>query len=207
MDHERRFEETTLSQPDACYSKLTDSHVSDDDYQYAQAVWKTFNMKTLADYHDLYLQSDVMLLTDIFVNFRNTCMTSYSLDPAHYYTAPGLSWDAMLKKTSANLQLLDNIDMVNMMQKGIRGGVSMIAQKYAKANNSKVPDYDEKAPRSWITYLDMNNLYGNVMEESLSEKDFTWMSEEQIATLDVTKIADDSDSRYFLEVDLEYPVP
>jgi hypothetical protein len=84
-------------------------------------------MKTLADYHDLYLQSDVMLLTDIFVNFRNTCMTSYSLDPAHYYTAPGLSWDAMLKKTSANLQLLDNIDMVNMMQKGIRGLIFNLA--------------------------------------------------------------------------------
>lgn len=97
MDHERRFEETTLSPPDAFYNKLTDSHISDDDYQHAQTVWKTFNMNTLADYHDLYLQSDVMLLTDIFENFRNTCMTSYSLDPAHYYTAPGLSWDAMLK--------------------------------------------------------------------------------------------------------------
>ena len=96
--------------------------------------------------------------------------------------------------------------MVNMIQKGIRGGVSMITQKYGTANNPKVPDYDEKAPRSWIAYLDMNNLYGAAMEESLSEKDFTWMSEEQIATLDVTKIADDSDSGYVLEVDLEYPV-
>ena len=109
------------------------------------------------------------------------------------------------KKTGANLQLLDDIDMVNMIQKGIRGGVSMITHKYAKANNPKVPDYDETAPKSWITYLDMNNLYGTAMEESLPEKDFTWMSEDEIATLDVTKIADDSDTGYFLEVDLEYP--
>ena len=111
-----------------------------------------------------------------------------------------------VEKTGTNLQLLDDIDMVNMIQKGIRGDVSMITQKYGKANNPKVPDYDEKAPRSWIAYLDMNDLYGAAMEESLPEKDFTWMSEEQIATLDVTKIADDSDSRYVLEVDLEYPV-
>jgi hypothetical protein len=111
-----------------------------------------------------------------------------------------------VEKTGTNLLLLDDIDMVNMIQKGIRGDVSMITQKYGKANNPKVPDYDEKAPRSWIAYLDMNDLYGAAMEESLPEKDFTWMSEEQIATLDVTKIADDSDNGYVLEVDLEYPV-
>ena len=103
MDHECRFEETSLSPSDAFCNKLTDSHISDDDYQHAQKVWKTFNMNALADYHDLYLQSDIMLLTDIFENFGNTCMTSYSLDPAHYYTVSGLSWDAMLKKTGANL--------------------------------------------------------------------------------------------------------
>lgn len=73
----------------------------------------------------------------------------------------------------------------------------MITHKYAKANNPKVPDYDEKAHRSWIAYLDMNNLYGTAMEESLPEKDFTWMSEEQIDTLDVTKIADESNTGYF----------
>ena len=111
----------------------------------------------------------------------------------------------MLKMTGANLGLLDDIDMVNMVQKDIRGGVAMITQKYAEANNPEVPNYDKTKPTSWILYLDMNNLYGTAMVDALPEKDFEWMNEEQITSLDVTSIPDDSNTGYVLEVDLEYP--
>ena len=93
-------------------------------------------MKSMREYHNLYLMSDVILLADVFETFRDVCMKNYRLDPAHYYTAPGLSWDAMLKKTKVNLELLSDPDMLLMIENGIRGGVSMISKRYAKANNN-----------------------------------------------------------------------
>jgi len=205
MDDEARFDETELPPPSGFYNKLKDTEVSQEDYYHAYDVWKTFNIKNMGEYHDLYLKSDVLLLADVFENFRDVCFGNYKLDPAHYFSAPGLAWDAMLKKTNVNLQLLDDIDMVHMLQKGIRGGVSMISQKYAKANNHMFPDYDKTKPSSWITYLDMNNLYGTAMCESLPVKSFSWLDDHEIATFDVMSILDDSDTGYILEVDLEYP--
>jgi len=204
MTDESRFDETTLPPQSAFYNKLTDSDITNENYQHAQTVWSTFKMNNLGDYHDLYKKTDVLLLFDVFENFRNVCLRHYQLDPSHYFTAPGLSFDAMLKMTGAKLELLEDIDMVNMIQKGIRGGVSMITQKFAQANNPEISNYDKTKPTSWISYLDMNNLYGTAMVDSLPERDFEWLTEEQIATLDVTKIADDSDTGYILEVDLEY---
>ena len=100
-------------------------------------------MKTLADYRDLCMNTDVLILCDVFEHFRSACLHHYRLDAAHYFSAPGLLWDSMLKMTGANLELLDDIDMVNMVQKGIRGGVAMITQKYAEANNPEAPNYDK----------------------------------------------------------------
>lgn len=112
----------------------------------------------MGDYHNLYLKTDVLLLSDVFENFRDICMESYHLDPAHFYASPGLAWEAMLKM----LQLLDDIDMVLMIEQGVRGRVSMISKKYSKANNPMVSDYDPSKPNIWLTYLDMNNLYGTM---------------------------------------------
>lgn len=163
-------------------------------------------MQTFGQYHDLYLLTDVLLLADVFENFRTLCLNYYQLDPAHYYTSPGYAWDAMLKKTGVKLQLLDDIDMFLMIENGIRGGVSMISKKYAKANNPMVPEHDPTKPHSWITYLDMNNLYGTSMSEPLPERDFAWLTEEQINTFDVSKIGDYDETGFILEVDLDYPV-
>lgn len=162
-------------------------------------------MKTLAEYHDLYMHADVLILCDVFENFRNACLHHYRLAAAHYFSAPGLSWDSMLKMTGASLELLDDIDMINMVQKGIRGGVAMITQKYVEANNPEAPNYDKTKPTFWISYLDMNNLYGTAMVDALPKKDFEWMNEEQITSLDVTSIPDYSKTGYILEVSLEYP--
>ena len=109
MDSLERFKENKLPPRESFYSRLTSEHISDEDYQHAQKVWRMFEMKTLRDYHDLYNETDVLLLADVFENFRNICMENYKLDPAHYYTAPGLSWDACLKMTDVKLQLTSDI--------------------------------------------------------------------------------------------------
>ena len=108
------FQETKLPSKDPFYSKLYDEHISEEEYQHAIKVWNTFNCKTLKDYHDLYLKSDVLLLADVFDNFRKTCLKHYKLDPCHYYTAPGLAWDACLKEANQNLELLKDYDMLMM---------------------------------------------------------------------------------------------
>ena len=91
MDSLERFKENKLPPRESFYSRLTSEHISDEDYQHAQKVWRMFEMKTLQDYHNLYNETDVLLLADVFQNFRDICMENYKLDPAHYYTAPGLS--------------------------------------------------------------------------------------------------------------------
>ena len=127
MDSLERVKEDKHPPKEAFYSRLTGEGISDEGYERVKKVWKVFGMKTLQDYHDLYNVTDVLLLADVFENFRNVCMENYKLDPAHYFTAPGLAWDACLKITDVELELLSDIDMLLMIEKGIRGGVSMIS--------------------------------------------------------------------------------
>ena len=167
------------------FSRLTDTDISDNDYVHAQNTWRTFNLNTLGDYHDLYMKTDVLLLADIFERFRFTCLSYYGLDPAHYYTAPGLSWDAMLKMTGVPLELFTDPDMHLFVENGIRGGVSMISHEYSRANNPYTPDYDPEQLSKYIMYLDCNNLYGGAMSEKLPISDFWWLNENEIGDLDV----------------------
>ena len=114
-------------------------------------MWIEFNCKTLGDYHDLYLITDVVLLADVFQTFRKTCLGSYKLDPLHYYTAPGLSWDALLKYTKSDLELLTDMNMHLFIEKGMRGGISMVSKRHAKANNPHVADYNPDNPDNrWV---------------------------------------------------------
>jgi len=196
MDSLDRLEETQLPPKEAFYSKLIDAGISDEDYDHAQAVWSEFDCKTLRDYHDLYNVSDILLLTNVFENFRDVCMRNYKLDPAWYYTSPGLAWDAALKKTIVELELLNDYDMVLMYKHGIRGGVSTISHRYGKANN-KYMDYDSNKPTTFITYLDANNLYGWAMSQKLSTHGLKWMNNKELKQW--------RDIPCILEVDLEYP--
>ena len=155
-------------------------------------------MKNLKDYHNLYNQVDVLLLADVFENFRNICIKNYKLDPAHYYTAPGLAWDAAIKVTDVKLELLSDIDMLLMVEKGIRGGVSMISNRYGNANNKYTGDrFDDKEPSKCITSLDANNLYGWAMSKLLPTHGFKWMKVSELETWELHSC--------ILEVDLEYP--
>ena len=135
MDSFDRFVEKELPPKESFYSSLSDESISDQDYQHAQEVWATFNCKNLKDYHDVYLSSDVLLLADVFENFRRTALSTHKLDPAHYLTLPGYSWDALLKSTEVSLELITEPDMYLFIEKGLRGGISMVSHRHAIANN------------------------------------------------------------------------
>ena len=175
MDSFDRFQETELPPIGKFYSSLSDESISKKDYQHAQEVWKTFNCENLGDYHDLYLKTDVTLLTDVFQTFRRTCMNAYKLDPLNYYTAPGLSWDALLKYTAIELELLTDYDQHLFIEKGMRGGISMASKRHAKANNPGVPGYDPSEEHNHIMYYDANNLYGWAMSQPLPYSGFKWV--------------------------------
>jgi len=132
----------------------------------------------LGEYHDLYLKTDVLLLTDVFENFRDKCLKNIGLDPCHYLTSPGLAWDAALKKTKVKLDLITDIDMQLFIEKGLRGGISYIAHRYAKANNKYLKDYNPELDDSYLMYLDANNRYGWAMSQPLPTGDFKWLNPE-----------------------------
>ena len=183
--------------------KISDGHVSIKDYLVCEKIWDKFEMKNMGDYHDHYLKKDVLLLADVFEKFIATCLKFYGLDPCNYFSSPGLSWDAMLKMTEIKLEKISDIDKYLFIEKRLRGGISYIARRYARANNKYMNDYDSKKLSTFITYVDMNNLYGWAMSEYLSYEEFQWL--EKIDEFNINSINEKSDTGYFLEFDLEYP--
>lgn len=231
MDSIEKLDEQSLPPKSAFYNKLNDSHITEDEYLHAQRVWNTFDIKNMNEYTNIYLKTDVLLLADVFENFRNSSLNLYGLDPAHYYTTPGLSWDAMLKHTKVRLEVLTDIDMLLFVEKGIkiewflcsntyiitklhfissffnfklglRGGVSQCSQRYSKANNKYMTDYDSNRSSSYLMYFDVNNLYGFAMTQSLPRSNFEWVTKGVTEILDT---ADDAEYGYLIEVDLDYP--
>ena len=178
LDSIDRLNETELPPIEAFFSTLNGNGITNKEYEHAQNVWKTFKMKTMRDYHDLYNTSDVLLLCDVFENFRKVCKENYDLDPCWYYTAPGLAWDACLKLTDITLELLSDPNMLHMFEKGVRGGISMIPTRHSKANNKYMGEkFDSSEPSKFITYLDANNLYGWAMSKKLPTHGFKWVDE------------------------------
>ena len=145
--------------------KISDGHISVKDYLTCEKIWDKFEMKNMGDYHDHYLKKDVLLSADVFEKFIATCLKFYGLDPCHYFSSPGLSWDAMLKMTGIELEKISDIDKYLFIEKRLRGGISYIAKRYAKSDNKYMNNYYPKKPSIFITYLDMKNLYGWVMSE------------------------------------------
>ena len=188
---------TSLPPKEAFYNQLYDKSIVDEDYAHTKNVWETFGCETMRDYHDLYLKTDVLLLADVMTEFRRVCKKVYGLDALHYYTSPGLAWDAMLKYTNVELDLISDPDMYHMIENGIRGGVSSIMKRYAEANHKHLENYDPKNPSVFVEYLDANNLYGWAMSKPLPYKNFYWMSEEKLSRWE--------ENPCILEVDLEYP--
>ena len=205
MDGFEKFDQTELPAKEHSYGILNDQHITNDEYDHAKRVWKAFKIKTMGEYHDLYLGSDVLLLVDVFESFRKTCLQYYKLEPYHYFTSPGLSWDAMLKMTNIKLELMTDVDMFQFIEKGMCGGVSYIANRYGRANNKYMKEYDEKVPSKYITYLDANNLYVWAMSQHLPTGNFKWMTDKEIKTINLGKYKAGGKKGLILEVDLEYP--
>ncbi|XP_020298532.1 uncharacterized protein LOC109862801 [Pseudomyrmex gracilis] len=160
VDSVDKLLETNLPPREAFYSSLTGETVTENEYAHATNVWQQFTIENLGSYSDLYLKTDVLLLADVFENFRRECLASYGLDPAHYYTLPGYTWDAMLKYTRVTFELLTDIDMVMFVERGIRGGLSQCSNRYARANNRYACSHDPSEPSSYLMYYNVNNLYG-----------------------------------------------
>ena len=180
----------------------TGEDINDSDYNFYLEICKRFKIKTLGEYHDLYLKSDVLLLSDVFESFRETCSQYYKLDPAHYYSAPGLAWNGCLKMTGIELELISDVDMYLMIEKGLRGGMSVISHRKAEANNKYMSSYDPEKPSNYITYLDANSLYSWSMIQYLPYGGFKWIEPESFNLSNVRK---DSEKGHILEVDLTYP--
>lgn len=155
VDKYEKLEEIMLPSKESFFSMLTESNVSEEDYKHAQNVWCKFAIRSLGEYSDLYLKTDVLLLADVFENFRNTCHAAYSLDPAQYFSAPGLSFDAMLKYTGVSIELFTDVDMLMFAERGIRGGVSQINKRYVKANNMYMnEEFNLSKETSYLLYMD-----------------------------------------------------
>ena len=198
-----RFEETQLPPVSVFYSNLNMSSISEEDYQQAQLVWKEFGIHNLGDYHYLYLRTDLVLLANMFEAFRDTCLKHYKLDPAHFYTSPGLAWHACLKCTGIRLELLTDPDMLLMFERGIRGGITQVVRKYAAANNKYMGDrFDPKSESSYLQNLDTNNLYSWAMSKPFPTRGFKWVD---VNPNEISEIATRTDKGYVLEVNVSYP--
>jgi hypothetical protein len=173
VDSAEKLHERVLTPQASFYSRLNECAVSDEDYKHASEVWDVFGIKTLGKYAYLYLKIDVLLLADIFENFRELCLLNYKLDSAYYFTSAGLALDAALRYTRARLVLLEDYDMHLMIENVIRGDIAQCCKRYIKAKNP----YLGKEGDTYIMYLDMNNLYGGSLSQYLPTGGFEWIDQ------------------------------
>ena len=206
MDGWNKFNEKVLPSNESFYSSLTMEDISETDYTHANNIFKKFNINNLGEYHDLYVRSDTLLLVDIFESFRQSCLKNYELDPAHFVSLPGLAWQACLKKTNVELELLADYDMLLIIEEGIRGGICHAVNRYAHANTHYMKDFDKTKESSYIQYLDTNNLYGAAMSKKLPIKGFKWLDDiERIGEEFIKEYNEINDKGYVIEADVDYP--
>ena len=172
MDSWERFNETSLPSKKDFYSNLNTEYIDDIDYRHSNSMFKGFKLDNIGDYHDLYVKSDTLLLADVFENSRDINIRVYELDPTHFVSLPGLAWQACLKKTNIELELLTDYDMLLMAEEGIRSGICYSIHQYAKANNKYMKNYNKDEESPYIPYLDANNLYGWAMSKKLPVNGF-----------------------------------
>ena len=205
MDSWEKFNETSLPSKQEFYSNLNMEDIDETDYRHGNNVFKSFKLENVGDYHDLYVKIDTLLLADVFENFRDMCIKEYELEPAHFVSLPGLAWQACLKKTNIELELLTDYDMLLMVEKGIRGGICHSIHRYAKANNKYIQNYNKSEESSYIQYLDANNLYGWEMSKKLPVNGFKWLDSNKINENVIKNYNENNDKGYILEVNVKYP--
>ena len=203
------LEQKTLPEKSKFFSKLKNSGITDSEYNFAKEVFSTFNCKTLGDYHDLYCASDTMLLSDCFESFRRLCKKTYNLEPCHFATSPGLTWQAALKYTGVELELLSDVSMNLFIDNAMKGGFSGVITPLSIANNPGLKNWDPKQSMRWISLFDCNNQYGRAMSEPLPFGEFKWVSQYDLPLFTEQYIRNELDHygniAYFIECDLIYP--
>ena len=204
MDSWELFNETSLPNKEDSYSNLNMEDIDDVYYRHGNNVFKGFKFENLGDYHDLYVQSDTLLSANVFENFRGMCIKEYELDPGHFLSLPGLAWQACLRKTNIELELLTNYDMLLMVEEGIRGGICHSIHRYAKANNKYMKNYNKDEESSYIQYLDANNLYGWAMSKKLPVNGFKWIHNNELNEEFIKNYNENNNKGYILEVDVRY---
>jgi len=204
MQNRTKFAETQLPPIESFYNALNDEPLSTEDYEHAQEIWNFFAIQNVQQYHDHYLMSDVLLLADVFEHFHQNVLEKHGLDCLFYPTLPALAWSMALKHTQVELDLITDKAIYLTFENSIRGGISTISNRYARANNPLVEGYDPTKPTTFITYLDANNLYGAAQSKPLSVGNFRLLSPDEISRLDIEKISEDSPTGYVIECDLEY---
>ena len=205
MDKWERFNETSLPSKESFYSNLNTEDIDDIDYRHGNNVFNKLKLNNLGHYHDLYVQSDTLLLADVFENFRDMSLKEYELDPAHFLLLPGLAWQACLKKANMELELLTDYEMLLMVEKRIRGGICHSIHRYAKANNKYMKSYNNNEESSYIQYLDANNLYGWAMSRKLPVNGFKWLDNDVINGEFIKNYNENDNKGYIIEADVKYP--
>ena len=200
MNQWKKVYEISLPDKEKFYSELNLEHITNEDYKHAKTVRNAFKIK------NLFVQCDTLQLADVFEQFRNLCLKEYELDPAYFVSTPGLAMEACLKMTGVKLELLTNIDMMLMFEKGIRGALTQTVRRYAAANNKYMPNYDANVVSSYLEHLEANNLYGWDMRKKLPINGYKWAKNLNQYTEEFIKNYDeDSDLGYLFKVDAEYP--
>ena len=214
MDSSKKFNGISLPSKEDFYSNLNLGDIDDIDYRHGNNVFKGFKLEHLGDYHDLYVQSDALLLAGVFENFSDMCIKEYELDPAHFLSLPGLAWQTCLKKTNIELELLTDYDMLLMVEEGIRGGICQSIHRYAKANNKYMKNYYDNEESSYMQYLDANNLYGWAMSNKLPVNGFKWINNNETAEPSAKHVINEEfiknynendNKEYIFEVDVKHP--
>ena len=205
IDSWETFDETSLPDKEAFYSELKSEDITDENYEHAQKVREVFGIKNLGEYHDLHVQSDTLLIAHVFEGFRDKCVEIYELGSAHFLSATGLAWQSCLKKTKVKLELLTDIDMLLMVEEGIRGRICQAIHRHAKVNNKYTKNYGKDITSSYLAYLDANNLYGWAISQKLPVNGFIWVGKSRFNERFIKNYNENSDIGYFLEVDIDYP--
>ena len=200
MDDFDRFNEEKLPDKSAFYSSFNKEDISDIDYRCAEKVFHKFNIKNMGEYHDLYVESDTILLADIFSNLRDLRLNTYKLDPVYFLSLSRFAWKACLKHSGLKLELISDIDMLLILEEGIKGGICHSILRNAKANNKYMKDFDENKESYFLMYTDYNNLYGIAMCEKLPVDGFEWVEDiSEIYENFIKNYDDDSNVSYFIK--------